>query len=551
MVMFILQTFVPTYACGGFFCDRVQPVDQSGETIVFETDGDTVTTHVRVQYSGAAQDFSWVLPVPGVPDVFLSSDALFDLLLGVTEPRGDASRVADGDCVPPWGSLYDADVDADSDADTDRDPDTDGLVDVLAETTVGPYETAVIDASDGAALTDWLQTNGYGVPPTFADASAPYLTGDMNFLALKLQKTASLGDLRPLGIRWPGDHPSIPLTLTSIAAVDGMPLNVLILGEARAVPLSYLHVQPNPLVFDYFGHGRVWLADVGLGVDEAGGRAFATMYAGPVGDSWSMPCADTGGLALLVDPVAWLEALPAHGFVGDDDLLAVLRVYLPAPDGVDEAAFYNSPADYPYEWAELALVFDPVAATRALRDAIVTPCTDANAALARNPYLTRLTSTISPSEMTVDPVFGFNPDLGDVAAYHQATVRFDCRTAQARVELEGGYALPIAADELTFEGYPTGAWVARHLLHEALVVEQLGESGPGEVLADYRGDLVPPPLPASAGSGCGCAGAPGASVPLALVAIGVARRARRPHPPSGANGTTRVTSGATPRASGS
>jgi len=34
-------------ACGGFFCDQLEPVDQMGERVVFAVDGDTVTMHVQ------------------------------------------------------------------------------------------------------------------------------------------------------------------------------------------------------------------------------------------------------------------------------------------------------------------------------------------------------------------------------------------------------------------------------------------------------------------------------------------------------------------------
>jgi hypothetical protein len=425
------------------------------------------------------------------------------------------------------------DVDADSDADSDADTDggTTG-VRVLAETTVGPYETVVLDASDGGALTTWLQANGYTVPGTFADASAPYLLDGMNFLALRLEKDDAFGELRPLGVRWPGDRPSVPITLTSIAAVDGLPLTVFVLGDARAVPLSYLHVQPNPLVFDYFGQGRSWLTSVGLGADEAGGRAFATTYAGPTG-AFGLYCADTAGLQLVVDPLEWFLALDDHGFTGTPELLEILRIHVPAPDGVDETAFYNAPASYPYDWAALAATLDAVAATQALQDRIVTPCTDADAAVRRNPYVTRLTSTISPSEMTVDPVFGFNPDLGDVSAVHEATLRYDCDTTEVWLDLEGGYSL--AVTDRDDNELPTSGWVDRYLVHNALVIEQLSEAGPGEVVVDNRADLRSP-APGGfaggevtyAGSGaCGCAGAPGVPLPVVLVAIGLVRRRMR------------------------
>ncbi|MFT6377779.1 MAG: hypothetical protein ACJARS_004442, partial [bacterium] len=75
-------------ACGGFFCSQVD-VDQIGEQIVFGVDPGTgtVETHVQVAYQGSAEDFAWVVPVPEVPELFLSTDMLFQQLRQRTRPQ--------------------------------------------------------------------------------------------------------------------------------------------------------------------------------------------------------------------------------------------------------------------------------------------------------------------------------------------------------------------------------------------------------------------------------------------------------------------------------
>ena len=93
----------PAHACGGLFCDRppVNPLDplpvaQSGENVVFGVEGDltmgtaVVTAHIQVLYSGAAAQFSWVVPV--VTYVRGSSSSFRTIGMGfgvvVTTPRG-------------------------------------------------------------------------------------------------------------------------------------------------------------------------------------------------------------------------------------------------------------------------------------------------------------------------------------------------------------------------------------------------------------------------------------------------------------------------------
>ena len=51
-------------AYGGFFCTNV-PVDQDAERIIFTQNRDgTVSAYVQIEYTGAAPDFSWILPLP-------------------------------------------------------------------------------------------------------------------------------------------------------------------------------------------------------------------------------------------------------------------------------------------------------------------------------------------------------------------------------------------------------------------------------------------------------------------------------------------------------
>src|ERR1051325_4694462 len=76
------------HACGGLFCNRSQPVNQAAERILFVDHGDgSVTAVIEIKYEGPSSKFSWVLPVPGVPDVGVSSKGAFDRLQGLTNPQ--------------------------------------------------------------------------------------------------------------------------------------------------------------------------------------------------------------------------------------------------------------------------------------------------------------------------------------------------------------------------------------------------------------------------------------------------------------------------------
>ena len=80
--MFLLSTTATALACGGLFCNNNDPVDQSGEQIVFEIDeaSDRTTMHVNVAYEGPSESFAWVVPVQGIPDLFRGHSELFRIL---------------------------------------------------------------------------------------------------------------------------------------------------------------------------------------------------------------------------------------------------------------------------------------------------------------------------------------------------------------------------------------------------------------------------------------------------------------------------------------
>jgi hypothetical protein len=64
----------------------------------------------------------------------------------------------------------------------------------------------------------------------------------------------------------------------------------------------------------------------------------------------------------------------------------------------------------------------------------VTPLRDAFALFAQWPKLTRLYTTLSPEDMTLDPVFAFNPGLTDVSHRHLAVQDFGCGETEVTTE---------------------------------------------------------------------------------------------------------------------
>src|SRR5262249_50662192 len=138
----------------------------------------------------------------------------------------------------------------------------------------------VLQADDGAALRAWLTGNGYQLSPTGSALLDPYVLEHDYFVALKLRADASASDIQPIVLRFAVNEPCVPLRLTPIAALNDMDVTVFLLGPARAVPTNFYEVIPDWARIDWSQPGANYRTVVSAAVDEAGGRAFVTEYAG-------------------------------------------------------------------------------------------------------------------------------------------------------------------------------------------------------------------------------------------------------------------------------
>ena len=122
-------------ACGGFMMPPEEVVDQAGEDILFAVDADSQTTemHVRIQYQGSAEDFAWVLPVSGTPELSIGTDAVFEAL-GAARREFQLSREY-GICSMDYGSTGFMGAPGGW---------TDDGVRIVDRNLVGPYETVVL-----------------------------------------------------------------------------------------------------------------------------------------------------------------------------------------------------------------------------------------------------------------------------------------------------------------------------------------------------------------------------------------------------------------------
>jgi MYXO-CTERM domain-containing protein len=351
---------------------------------------------------------------------------------------------------------------------------------VVFEAVVGAFEVVVLQGGTAQEVIDFLDDNNYAQDPDAAPIMQQYLDDGFLFAAVKLAAGAEVDDIHPLSFKFQGTEPCVPIRLTRIAAKDDMGIRAYFLGQARWAPSNYSHVVLNPLHYNWsFSAPASYTNLLSMAVDEADGQAFVTEYAGSSNkvETFNIYRATWDETAFIgVDPVA------AIGIIADQNLnihpliQALLLEFIPPPDGLDPQDFWNNIDFYANQIDMMA--WDDAAFAAALLERIIEPGLHAIDLLDTWPKLTRLNTTISPSEMTLDPTFHANADLPDVTnTLITTTEQVLCGGDSVfHVDVDG-VDTPVCVPEA--ETYPD--WDG---MPYSLRIEQVPQMGPVQVATD-------------------------------------------------------------------
>lgn len=340
-------------ACGGVF-SRSAEIEQKTERIIFIQNRDgTLTSVIQLKFTGDAEDFAWVLPLPyAIPadaiEVVENGNEMFDALERDTEPI----FLKPDNCYPREFPVSFGGGALSGGAPEGAHSVTSGVV--------GPFSFDIVEANDPQALGDWLRQNQYQFTPAMEPLVKPYIDAGMVFLAMKLRPGQGVDSIEPIKLAFKADRPMIPLRIAAVAARPDTQIRVWFFADQQATPANF---------------ARIEVADDELRYN--------------ISDSFYTP---RGNYDELVN--AKLAEANGRGFVTD---------------------FAGPTRDLSFEDQQLS------------------------AWAAEHPYLTRLTATISPEEMTVDPVFDYDGSLPDRPREHnlslvQAVVD-DCQRQQNRETL--------------------------------------------------------------------------------------------------------------------
>ncbi|MCC6806996.1 MAG: DUF2330 domain-containing protein [Deltaproteobacteria bacterium] len=535
---FVILLAVPRVAdaCGGFFCSQTQSVNQAAERIIFAKNADgSVTSVVQILYQGPAEKFSWVLPVPSVPTVAVSSNSAFTRLQFATNPSYRLTTRIEGNCAT---SNRRAQVSLAGNASEDSaggSANPSAPVDVVAQGSVGPYDYEVIrvnvaHADKAQVAVEWLTQNGYDVTAVGPALIRPYLEQGDLLIAFRLTKTSDAGDIRPVALTFQDDRPMIPIKLTAVAAQDNMGVLVWVLGQKRSVPINYRHLVLNDAAINWLTGASNYAAVVDLAADEAGGQGFVTEYAQSAETLKNIVVRDN-------ERTQWLT-VEAQDWTGKTAQLAKALLQFSSWDGVEETLddFMNAPQNMTLtQWincggcgvAGSVKLEDGPALLAAFRTNVVKPMLDTQAVVDSLPYVTRLYSTLSAPEMTVDPEFDYNPDLPTLSNVHTAERVIECNpvvtnaTAPWRVILSDG--------SIVRGSGTTWPLTAGNDTTATLEIVQMATSGFGEVVKDNRrpiADAVAASNRKNAGCACGASDGGLSAMVLSTLVLMLRRRRR-------------------------
>jgi Uncharacterized protein conserved in bacteria (DUF2330) len=512
-------------ACGCFAPpDPSVPIVQAGERILFAVDNGKVTAHIQIQYAGDAKDFGWLLPLPSVPTLKIGTEELFTALINTTQPRYFVNTKLNGNCnggIRGLGGTAGPSADGSFNAGGAEG----GKSPLVLQSSIGPYDYAVLKADNKDAMLKWLSDNRYFVPAGTEDVVGPYINPGAYFLALKLKSGKATGDIQPVVLEYPSALPMIPIILTSVAANPNMGIQVWMLGQGRAIPRNYHHVVINDAQLDWLNQASNYNDVIIKAVSEAPEKhAFATEYAGPsdvMRDVLDAPnrFGTVEQLAAQSTPGLFVQHLLSNGFVPVTQvssggfgpvfapallpqLKALLLSYLPLPSsftaqGITEDQFLGQldfylgdfRAQNPGLFTGYEFSFNAQTLSAEVFDKIVKPAREAGALFKAFPTLTRLYTTLSPQDMSKDPVFSYNPALPGVSRDHTATLEVNCGlsgdsfTSPSVLVTEQGWSLPFpngrgGAQGNTFTTSPG-----------ALRIETLAEEGSPVVTLDNAGSI--------------------------------------------------------------
>ena len=220
-------------------------------------------------YTGAPEEFAWILPVPSPDTIVEVAEADFiDVIdqestpIVLSPPCGEAAGCGGG-CGsfsnPNWKAIA-------------------STVTVHKHEMVGPYETAVIGSDDPLALTAWLSENDYAFPQNGLPILNYYTEKESTFVVLRLRPGVDVSAMQPVRVRFQGYMGIFPLRMIALGAAGVVEMSLWIVADQRYEPMNYAttRIYGEELVWDSETESSNYEEVFDRTILDAGGRAWVT-----------------------------------------------------------------------------------------------------------------------------------------------------------------------------------------------------------------------------------------------------------------------------------
>ncbi len=261
-------------ACGGCF----HPVADVGGSVVtdhrmvFEITAQETILWDQVRYTGNPEEFAWVLPVHAGAKIELSRGEWIAALDAATRTTVEGPKVncpprpasaggssgrstssssssgssssGGGGCGGPSYSNTTESAAGVGSSSSGGDDGTNGSsggpsfssnddVEVVAQSSIGPYQAVTIRASGTSGISDWLKTNGFAIPDSIVPVIDGYTKDKFDFIALRLRPNQGVQAMRPIRIVSPGADTTMPLRMVAAGIGAKVGLTLWVIGEGR------------------------------------------------------------------------------------------------------------------------------------------------------------------------------------------------------------------------------------------------------------------------------------------------------------------------------
>jgi hypothetical protein len=229
--------------CFVFRWDKQKDINEPTQKAIILHDQNREELVLQVKYEGPAEDFGWLIPVPGQPEVRKGSMQPFYELSRLTQERFGNRHGAYTMSIRAAGEDEQA-------------------VKVIEVKTVGAFEVAVLSSTDSSALANWLAAHHFSFPKEKQGVLDQYIQRHWFFVAARInpegngflfnpkvappakisgatRKKLATGELHPLIISFPSEKCIFPLAISSI---NGAPSEIslyVISAEPLVSPVIY------------------------------------------------------------------------------------------------------------------------------------------------------------------------------------------------------------------------------------------------------------------------------------------------------------------------